>query len=236
MSRHLGDDQPVYALQARGLDGRQQPLRSVEAMATKYVAEIRAFHPDGPYYLLGASFGGLVAYEMAQQLLAEGQKIAFLGMLNTDCPVYSLAKRLGCHWGHLKERGLLTYSASLMGSVKRRLKLGISGHEVSNSEVQSLVSEQADDALVQTVAAILEAEQKYVPRNKSFPGKIILFWAKDAPSDFADNRVAWRRVAAGGCEIHVVPGTHTKMREEPHVQKLVEKLRPCLEKARALVV
>jgi aspartate racemase len=236
MSRHLGDDQPVYALQAQGLDGRQEPLQCVEEMATKYVKEIRAFQPDGPYYLLGASFGGLVAYEMAQQLLAQGQKVAFLGMLNTNCPVYSLAKRIGCHWGHLKARGLSTYSAGLVSSVKRRLKVGSSGQEISKSEVQSLVPEQADDALMQTVASILEAEQQYVPRNQSYPGKVTLFWANDAPRDFEDNRLAWRKLAAGGCEIHVVPGTHTKMREEPHVQKLVGKLRPCLEKAQALVV
>jgi amino acid adenylation domain-containing protein len=236
MSRHLGDDQPVYALQAQGLDGRQPPLRCVEEMARKYVKEIRAFQPAGPYYLVGASFGGLVAYEMAQQLLAQGQKVAFLGMLNTNCPVYSFTKRLGCHWGHLKERGLATYSADLLGSVKRRLKLGTSSEETSKSEVRNFVPEQADDALMQTVAAILEAEQNYVPRNKSYPGKVTLFWANDAPQDFEDNRLAWRKIAAGGCEIHVVPGTHTRMREEPHVQKLVAKLRPCLEKAHALVV
>ena len=200
------------------------------------VFEYRALQPDGPYYLLGASFGGLVVYEMAQQLLSQGQKVAFLGMLNTNCPVYSLAKRIGCHWGHLKERGLSTYAAGLMSSVKRRLAPGVSGSEISKSEVQSLVPEQADDALMQTVAAIFEAEEAYVPRNLSYPGKVTLFWANDAPRDFEDNRLAWRKMAAGGCEIHVVPGTHTKMREEPHVQKLVEKLRPCLEKSHALVV
>jgi aspartate racemase len=231
MARHLGDDQPVYALQAQGLDGQQPPLRCIEEMATKYVKEIRAFQPDGPYYLLGASFGGLVAYEMAQQLLAQGQKVAFLGLLNTNCPVYSFTKRLGCHWGHLKERGLKSYSVDFMGSLKRRLNLKASVNGVAKADVQNLVPEQADDALVQTVGAILEAEQNYVPRNKSYPGKVTLFWARDAPQDFEDNRLAWRRIAAGGCEIHVVPGTHTKMREEPHVQKLVEKLRPCLEKS-----
>ena len=238
MSRHLGDDQPVYALQAQGLDGRQEPLRRVEDMAVRYVKEIRTFQPDGPYYLLGASFGGLVAYEMAQQLLSQGQKIAFLGLLNTDCPVYSLGKKFICHLGHLRQRGVLNYSRAVAESVRRRLYLndGSSDREQLNSEVQSLVPQQADDALVQTVAAIFEAEQEYVPAIKRYPGKITLFWANDAPRDFEDNRPAWQKVAAGGLEIHVVPGSHTKMREEPHVQTLVEKLRPCLEKAQALVV
>jgi thioesterase domain-containing protein len=235
ISRRLGDDQPVYALQAQGLDGRQQPLESVEEMAEKYVKEIRACQPDGPYYLLGASFGGLVAYEMAQQLVAQGQKVAFLGMLNTNCPVYSVTKKLSCHLGHLKERGLSTYSADLMNSVKRRLNLTTSD-EAEKPKVRDLVPQNADDALVQTVAAILEAEQKYVPRNNCYQGLVTLFWANDAPRDVDDNRLAWRKIAPGGCEIHFVPGTHTKMREEPHVQKLVEKLRPCLEKAHALVV
>ena len=238
MSRHLGDDQPVYALQAQGLDGRQEPLRRVEDMAVRYVKEIRTFQPDGPYYLLGASFGGLVAYEMAQQLLSQGQKIAFLGLLNTDCPVYSLGKKFICHLGHLRQRGVLNYSRAVAESVRRRLYLndGSSDREKLNSEVQSLVPQQADDALVQTVAAIFEAEQEYVPAIKRYPGKITLFWANDAPRDFEDNRPAWQKVAAGGLEIHVVPGSHTKMREEPHVQTLVEKLRPCLEKAQALIV
>ena len=231
MSRHLGDDQPVYALQAQGLDGRREPLTCVEDMAAHYLKEMRAFQPSGPYYLLGASFGGLVIYEMAQQLLSQGETVAFLGMLNTNCPVYSFWKKVGCHVGHLKERGALDYSRSLKESVKRRLAPGDSRQNAPTAEVQSLVPAQADDALVRTVGAILEAEQKYVPAIQHYAGNLTFFWAEDAPRDFEDNRLAWRKIAPEGFEIHVVPGTHTKMREEPHVQKLAEKLKPCLEKA-----
>jgi thioesterase domain-containing protein len=99
-----------------------------------------------------------------------------------------------------------------------------------------VVQDPQDAALVRTVAAILEAEQNYRPVNRRYPGKITFFWAEDALQDFEDNRSGWTSVAGGGCEIYVVPGTHTKMREEPHVQKLVEKLKPCLEKAQALNV
>jgi aspartate racemase len=234
LSRHLGEDQPVYALQAQGLDGRE-PYRRVEDMAAHYIREIRAFQPNGPYYLLGASFGGLVLYEMAQQLLAAGQQVAFLGMLNTNCPVYSLRKKLTTHLGHLKQRGARRYFSDLSGALKQRFN---STHSAGSrpAEVQSVVQDPQDAALVRTVAAILEAEQNYRPVNRRYPGKITFFWAEDAPQDFEDNRSGWTSVAGGGCEIHVVPGTHTKMREEPHVQKLVEKLKPCLEKAQALNV
>ena len=237
MSRHLGHDQPVYALQAQGLDGRE-PYRRVEDMAAHYIREIRAFQTHGPYYLLGASFGGLVVYEMAQRLLAEGQQVAFLGMLNTNCPVYSLRKRLTCHLGHLKQRGVRNYTLGLSRRLAQRLNKGNSADKsaVSHADIHSVVQDPEDDGLVRTVAAILEAEQNYRPVTQRYPGKITFFWAEDAPRDFEDNRLAWTKIAAGGCEIHVVPGTHTKMREEPHVQKLVEKLRPCLEKARAFVV
>jgi len=231
LSRHLGDDQPVYALQAQGLDGRREPLTCIEDMAAEYIKEMRTFQPSGPYYLLGASFGGLVVYEMAQQLLSQGERVAFLGMLNTNCPVYSFWKKIGCHVGHLKERGAWDYLRSLKESVKRRLGPGDSTHNAATAEVQSLVPAQADDALVRTVAAILEAEQKYVPAIQHYSGNLTFFWAEDAPRDFEDNRLAWRKIAPEGFEIHVVPGTHTKMREEPYVQKLAEKLKPCLEKA-----
>jgi amino acid adenylation domain-containing protein len=237
MSRHLGDDQPVYALQAQGLDGRE-PYRRVEDMAAHYIREIRAFQADGPYYLLGASFGGLVLYEMAHQLLAQGQQVAFLAMLNTNCPVYSLGKRLTCHLGHLKQRGLRKYALDLGEALMRRLNLRNFADQsaMSHSQVKTVLQDPEDDGLVRTVAAILEAEQNYKPARQPYPGKITFFWAADAPRDFEDNRLAWTKIAAGGCEVHIVPGTHTKMREEPQVQKLVEKLRPCLEKAQALTV
>ena len=113
----------------------------------------------------------------------------------------------------------------------RRLPLGDSRYKDAVAEMQTLVPAQADDALVLTVAAILEAEQQYVPAIRHYPGKLTFFWAEDAPRDFEDNRLAWRKIAPDGFELHFVPGTHTKMREEPHVQKLTEKLKPCLEKA-----
>ena len=84
---------------------------------------------------------------------------------------------------------------------------------------------------MRTVAAILSAEERYVPARQEYPGKITLFWASDAKPNFQDNRLGWRRMAAGGLDLQVVPGTHTSMREEPYVAELVEKLKPCLANA-----
>ena len=82
----LGTEQPVYGLQPRGLDGILEPLRTVEEMASHYLALITKIQPSGPYYLAGLSSGGTVALEMAQRLGARGQEVALLAMFDTTGP------------------------------------------------------------------------------------------------------------------------------------------------------
>jgi acyl transferase domain-containing protein/thioesterase domain-containing protein/acyl carrier protein len=83
----LGRDRPVYGLQARGLIGDEEPHRTMGAAAADYIAELRAVQPHGPYLLGGYSGGGLIAYEMAQQLKAAGEEVAVLAMIDTPQPV-----------------------------------------------------------------------------------------------------------------------------------------------------
>jgi amino acid adenylation domain-containing protein len=86
LARLLGPDQPFYGLQARGLDGREKPFERIEPMAEHYVDELRKVQPKGPYYIGGACFGGVVAWEMAQRLRAAGEEVAFLMLLETWPP------------------------------------------------------------------------------------------------------------------------------------------------------
>jgi acetoacetyl-CoA synthetase len=81
--KHIDSPRPVYGTHARGLDGFDEPLDRVEDLARFYLDAIRALEPRGPYILMGYSFGGLVALEMAQRLSEEGKKIALLVMLET---------------------------------------------------------------------------------------------------------------------------------------------------------
>ncbi|OLF11716.1 hypothetical protein BLA60_12400 [Actinophytocola xinjiangensis] len=78
---HVGD-RPLYGLQARGVDGPAELPADLWDMAADYVAEIRAVQPEGPYHLLGWSFGGLVAHAMADLLRQAGQKVSLLALLD----------------------------------------------------------------------------------------------------------------------------------------------------------
>nr|VFJ93684.1 MAG: Thioesterase domain-containing protein [Candidatus Kentron sp. LFY] len=82
----LGDEQPFYGLQMVGLDGESEPDTRVEAMAARYIREIRTVQADGPYLLGGHSLGGWVALEMAKQLRQEGEQVARLAIFDTTVP------------------------------------------------------------------------------------------------------------------------------------------------------
>jgi thioesterase domain-containing protein len=82
LTDRLGPDQPIYGLEAPGLDGRTLPLGSVEQLAAHYVRLIRAFRPEGPHLLLGLTFAGTVAYEVGRQLELEGARPAMVAMLS----------------------------------------------------------------------------------------------------------------------------------------------------------
>ncbi|MBC8446872.1 MAG: amino acid adenylation domain-containing protein, partial [Chloroflexi bacterium] len=93
LARHLDADQPLYGVQDASLDGQTEPYTRVEDMAAHYVDAVRTVQPEGPYFLAGWSLGGVLAFEMAQQLHRQGQRVALLGMIDTGAPARS--KRSG---------------------------------------------------------------------------------------------------------------------------------------------
>src|SRR5205807_4071054 len=84
--RSLGPDQPCYGLQPPGMDWGTEGCTTVEEMAAHYIGEIKAVQPRGPYRLLGASFGGLIVFEIALQLQRMGEPVEFLAMLDSSPP------------------------------------------------------------------------------------------------------------------------------------------------------
>ena len=86
LAKFLGPDQPCYGLQARGLEDGQDPHTRIEDMAAYYIQALQTVQPTGPYLLGGWSMGGVVAFEMAQQLHAQGQRVALLALLDSRIP------------------------------------------------------------------------------------------------------------------------------------------------------
>ena len=95
LSKYLGPEQPLFAFKSRGMDG-QEEFATIEEMAAQYIADLRAFQPRGPYQLGGYCFGGNVAYEMARQLRAQGERISLLALINCAPP--------NCGYAHFVSR------------------------------------------------------------------------------------------------------------------------------------
>jgi amino acid adenylation domain-containing protein len=95
LAHHLGKNQPFYGLQPIGLDGKTSPLTNIEDMANHYIEALRRVQPKGPYFLGGCSFGGWVAFEMAQQLQRSGEEVALLAVLDTLAPIPANIPSLG---------------------------------------------------------------------------------------------------------------------------------------------
>jgi amino acid adenylation domain-containing protein len=223
LAQHMGKERPFYGLDYAGMDAKHPPHLSIPEMAETYLEEIKRVQPEGPYFLGGMCFGGLVAYEMAQQLLAQGQKVAFLGILDsTHAP--NLSKPRGYYVFLVTRfinqkllRGRFTVGASSMR---------IPGDDVYRNQVQHVF------------ASHNYARMKY--RTTTYPGKITLFNTTGRKGQFA--RQQWDPIAQGGLEVVKIPGVHlghmfgmgengdTFIRE-PHVQVLAEKLKKCLDES-----
>ena len=131
LARRLAPDHPFYGLQAVGLYGREAPQRSIEEMAARYVAEMTAAQPAGPYAIGGYCFGGLVAWEMAHQLVSSGREVALVAMFNAPAanynerydPVFDREGPVHDAEGELVERIAATKSLdrSLRGSIARQM-------------------------------------------------------------------------------------------------------------------
>ena len=202
LARHLGPDQPLYALPPYGLDGRRVP-ESYEEMATLHLQTLRAFRPLGPYRLGGTCNGGLVAFEMARQLLQSGETVERLILVGSSF--------LSARFRRLKNaitaaRKMLRVSASLA-----RFR-----------PVHPLRATQARrDRLRDTY---LRIDRRYVPAPYAHP--ITLFWAEDDPEPAAEAAQRWKRVTPE-VDLHVIPGTHLASLTDG-IPLLAEHVKRCL--------
>jgi amino acid adenylation domain-containing protein len=235
LAHYLGQEQPVYGLQAVGLDGKQAPYKRVEDMAAHYIREIRAFQPEGSYLLAGHSSAGMVAFEIAQQLVAGGQKVAVLALLDAYSPQLLVrelppGRRLYINLLNLlrlRREDKLPYikqrAVWLHGMITRKIvktfNLSMRSPSTEDSHPYALITE-----------AFSQAIRDYVPQV--YPGQATLFRTRHQPTGvYYDPLFGWGSLVVGGLEIRDVPGLHLTLLTEPCVRVLGEKLRACIDEA-----
>ena len=144
LARHLGPEQPLYGLQARGLDGTSPFCTTIEEMAARYLDEMRAVQGHGPYHLGGYCMGGTIAFQIAQELQARGERVALLALFDTravwrrlgiHCRMFHFLQRLLFHVGNLTLAGSQGQAAFLRGKDGRREEKDSQIHQGGDREV-----------------------------------------------------------------------------------------------------
>ena len=167
LARHLHVEQPVIGVQPPGLDGTTEPLTSVEALARYEIEQIRRYRPDGPYMIAGHCAGGTLAFEVAQQLVAAGQKVALLALIGSPFP--TMFGRASLLWVRLSG-----YAKALTPSgFTRKLRL-----RLERQKAEAIVGAAALTARQRVESATVAAVRSYTPRP--YPGQIDLFVTADA--------------------------------------------------------
>ena len=245
LAQHLGSDHPVYGLQAREEKETGTYPNRVEAMASHYVEEILDLDPRGPYHLCGSSFGGLVAYEVAQQLRLLGREIALLALFDTYGPGYpqplgrssSARRKLKYVWSRIQ-----TVSGQLR-QLEREARLQFiksKAHKLRRKIRRKLLWKKNDFQIKYNQAtgrtlpidlqrnhkAIQQALDSYTPRP--YEGKLTLFRAAKQPPDIVpDPFLGWSNLASEPIELFESPGVHGAMTVDPYARSLAEKLAIC---------
>ena len=245
LARSLGTDRPCIAFQAAGIDGTEPPLGSVEEMARRYIGELKAIQPTGPYHLAGHSFGGLVAFDMARQLTEQGDAVAALLLLDTtlvgdrepsDLPDDLMALYELAYIAHrMMDRPLPGGSPASLTALDAETQRTLLSNALQGNHESAFAGDPLD-AIIGVHAASFDAMAAYEPRH--YEGAVVLFRARDGfptaamhparrvEHRFDERAMGWDRHCPN-LSIVDVPGDHYSMVLAPHAQSLAEAMNAC---------
>ena len=213
LARNLDPDQPVYGLESLDLDEEQTLHNKVEDMAAYYIQVMQTIQTQGPYQIGGWSFGGLVAFEIAQQLQAQGQSVSTVVLLDTS-PF--------TEYEELNEADDVDFLEELLAR-KNGAILGIPP-ELDVVQAQRLL---------QVFKGHILAANDYNPQP--YGGKVDLFLAEGGiAADSLEAIAGWQKLATKGVDVHWIPGDHHTMVTKPNVLFLADKLQVCLETSQTI--
>ena len=234
LAKHLGTNQPLYALQAMGLSGNEKPYDDLGEIAAHYIREMRSVQPNGPYFLAGYCFGAIAAFEMAQQVVSEGGKIAFLASFN------GIAPRIAMRKAEVSQETTLTAAKTKRRSFRKIVKILKRYMMVKRYRFLKKMRSFSYTFIVKrglpipqalrrayVVDALLEAQESYTP--ESYPGDLAIF---RSPEIFKSPDLGWAQLISGRIKTYDIPGDHpnrTRIMYEPFVQFLAEAVKKQLE-------
>jgi acyl carrier protein len=236
LAKLLGPNQPCYGLQARGLDGKESPFTSVPEMASHYIAEVRRVRPNGPYIVLGSCTGGLIAYEMAQQLLGQEQFV-ILVIMETWHPSsyrrhrYRWPMRLGLPlfmlWRIISNIGVLFHLPVKDWSpfIRRKCErlMSLSRTVAGNEELLT------DFQVSRVIRATLQAVARYDARK--YPGRILNIVAskRHVARTVTDTRHVWPEFGGEGSKSVEVEAINAgQLLVTPHVEEVAKHIQAFL--------
>jgi thioesterase domain-containing protein/acyl carrier protein len=236
LARSLGKEQAVYGLSAQGLEGEEEPLTTIEDMAAQYVEAIRVIRPEGPYFLGGASSGGIIAFEMAQQFHALGQRVPLvtlidspeISQLSSEEELASDARLLDVLARTLLDAQDMLMLQQIQGGTEEKLRY-ILEHVRYGYRIPFDTGLDQAYRFFYVFKVHSRALSEYIP--KVYPGRILFFRAKETWEYFQlqHPELFWMEMAGEGMEIHLAPGDHISMNFHPHVEVLAQRLRKALD-------
>jgi aspartate racemase len=242
LARRLGTDQPFYGLQSRGLYGRSTPLETVEEMAEHYLSEMREVHDGGPWRLAGYCFGTIVAFELANRLVAAGEEVELVAFFNGPSPAWIRKWKWYGNQPSWRERNPVPEQpnqqvarreevSSLLAKIRkairepRRFVTGLKWYlrgpltRLALALGRPLPEQQREHFFFEVHA---KAERAYEP--VPYSGEILVFYGEGL---YEDPALGWDGLAAGGIRSFGVPGVHDGNREammEPAVGFVSDRL------------
>ncbi len=236
LAHTLGSDQPFYVLEPYRFDGLRIPP-TPEAMAADYIQSLRSVQPEGPYFLGGFCGGGLLAFEVAQQLRAQGQEVGLLVLIEPRAGP-DFFRMIG---SRLARRFVDGLGFVLRFSQDKRLNVFLSLRNSYRLLYYKFLRPSQHPSLRLSLVPPIETLRQdwigifvwvfshYVPRY--YPGKIMYLWTTDEPSNRKVGKPG-HVVKAEEVEIQFIPGTQWSCRND-HLHDMAQQLKVCLSKARA---
>jgi aspartate racemase len=232
LSKSLDQDQPVLGLCVPVSEATRfrVPFR-IEEGAQELVRYLREVQPAGPYYLAGLCSSGLVAYEMARQLVSQGHAVAVLALFDVPCPPPKQGPstdsgtglqpaRIAMLWAELLQGGI----GGSLGFVHRRGKAIAHRFKFLRWSIQQSIGLKVNVNKLLDDPDAVEEPASYFSRPRPYPGRVTFFES----DDWQYPNTAWDDLISGGCEVHRVSGGHMSMFHEENVGSLAERLQACL--------